>query len=61
MTAAAHALRGVASQFGADGLSTIAQRIEEQQGKSTEVDAVKTELLRAVDLAVIEAERRSAA
>lgn len=61
VTDAAHALRGVASQFGADHLSSLAQRIEERQGNPDELDAVKSDLIRAVDEAVVEADRRSAA
>ena len=61
VTDAAHALRGVAAQFGADHLSVLARRIEERHGNPDELNTVKPDLIRAVDEAVMEAERRSAA
>gem|GEM_PF-806009 len=61
LTAAAHALRGIAAQFGADQLAGLAQRIEERQGNPADMEAAKPELIGAVRAAVDDAERRAAA
>jgi PAS domain S-box-containing protein len=58
---AAHALRGVAAQFGADHLSVLAKRIEESGGDSTQTQKLSAELVDAVGAARREAERRTAA
>jgi CheY-like chemotaxis protein len=61
LTDAAHALRGVAAQFGADHLTSLAQRVEENRGSPAEMDVVRPILINAVMAAIREAERRSAA
>jgi PAS domain S-box-containing protein len=61
LTAAAHALRGVAAQFGANDLAGLAKRIEERQGNPSDMEAAKPQLIGAVQAALAEAERRAAA